>query len=333
MKSFRNTNQLVRLSFCFFAVLSFCMGCGTAYKHTPKDIPCDFENSIGMKFNYVEPGEFVAGCNPQYLEILTGEKNAEIKFRARAATQPDLLKYRDKPQQKIIIKNGYFLGCFEVTYGQFSRFVKETGHITEHEKDFPGGNWFHKLDFHWNEMPFHQNRDHPVVMVSYKDALEFCKWLSKKENRKYRLPTEEEWEYACRAGTTTNFHSGNKVEDLCKVAWIWKPNNSIGTKPVGFKLPNNWGFYDMHGNVFELCIANLEPYHGGTIVFDKPNLKHNKLVQMGGSWGYSYLSCLSGRYWSRHSIGTIETNKTPNKILYPSGKTWSSQGFRGFLEK
>jgi formylglycine-generating enzyme required for sulfatase activity len=98
--------------------------------------------------------------------------------------------------------------------------------------------------------------DYPAVYVSHGDAVEFCRRLSDQEGVEYRLPTEAEWEYACRAGTTTAFSFGDDAAKLGQYAWYQKNAEDIGEKyahRVGQKLPNPWGLYDMHGNVFEWC--------------------------------------------------------------------------------
>ena len=93
--------------------------------------------------------------------------------------------------------------------------------------------------------------DHPVVDVSWDDAMKFCRWLSEEQGfRGARLPTEEEWEYACRAGTSTRYWSGDSEEALAKVGW-YKANSEGGTHAVGEKPANPWGLYDLHGNVWE----------------------------------------------------------------------------------
>jgi len=93
-------------------------------------------------------------------------------------------------------------------------------------------------------------RKRPVINVSWNDAEKYCKWLSEKTKQNYRLPTEKEWEYACRAGSTGKWSFGNDEKELGKFAWYDK-NSDKKTHLVGEKLPNKWGLYDMHGNVFE----------------------------------------------------------------------------------
>ena len=97
--------------------------------------------------------------------------------------------------------------------------------------------------------------DHPVVRISWNDADAFCKWLSKEEGKTYRLPTEAEWEYACRAGTSTAYSFGDDRAELAEHAWF----DQSETHPVGKKKPNAWGLYDMHGNAEEWCADWYDP--------------------------------------------------------------------------
>lgn len=125
----------------------------------------------------------------------------------------------------------------------------------------------------------------PVINVSWNDATDYCKWLSEQTGHRYRLPTEAEWEYACRAGTTTKWNFGDDWKELGKYAW-YNPNNSRRTNEVGKKEPNPWGLYDMHGNVWEWCqddwVSNYEktPRDGTAYKKDKDSCK----VVRGGSW-------------------------------------------------
>ena len=125
------------------------------------------------------------------------------------------------------ITKPFYLGTYHVTRGQFRQFVKDTGYKTDAEKGRQaGGLWAGTLTrrsigfnekYSWRNAGFEQTDEHPVVNVSWNDAVAFCKWLSRKEGKTYRLPTEAEWEYACRAGTTTRYYSGDDPETLAKV--------------------------------------------------------------------------------------------------------------------
>jgi formylglycine-generating enzyme required for sulfatase activity len=146
------------------------------------------------------------------------------------------------------------MGKFEVTVGQFKAFVNDSlGYRTEAER---AGD-----PFTWREPRFArpQNDDQPVVCVSWNDAQEFCKWLSKKTGQQFRLHYEAEWEYCCRAGTTTRYSFGEDDKDLGDHGWF-KGNAGGQTRPVGKKKPNPWGLHDMHGNVFERCQDGQRQY-------------------------------------------------------------------------
>ena len=97
-----------------------------------------------------------------------------------------------------------------------------------------------------------KGKDHPVETVSWDDAQAFCKKMLELTKQTVRLPSEAEWEFSCKAGTTTQFHSGDLEADLARVAWYGK-NSNESTHPVGQKEPNSFGLYDMHGNVWQWC--------------------------------------------------------------------------------
>jgi formylglycine-generating enzyme required for sulfatase activity len=149
---------------------------------------------------------------------------------------------------------------------------------------------------------FEQSDEHPVVCVSWNDAVAFCGWLSRKEGKGYRLPTEAEWEYACRAGTTTRYHSGDDPETLAQVGnvadatakakfadWTGAIADSDGyvfTAPVGRFRPNAFGLYDMHGNAWEWCADRYgEKYYAASPSDDPtgPDSGTGRVLR-GGSW-------------------------------------------------
>ena len=178
-------------------------------------------NSIGMKLTLVPSGEFMMGSR---------ESTEASAASFNKANGEDIVgaSYFDSehPQHRVRITRPFYMGTYHVTRGQFRQFVAKTGYKTDAEKrEHPGGMGWNaetkKFGFaekySWRNAGFEQTDEHPVVDISWSDATAFCKWLSQRENHTYRLPTEAEWEYACRAGTTTRFSSGDDPETLAKV--------------------------------------------------------------------------------------------------------------------
>jgi len=134
-------------------------------------------------------------------------------------------------------------------------------------------------------------RGHPIISVSHHAAMEFCRWLSAKTGKTYRLPTEAEWEYACRAGSETAYSFGELPIKLAEYAWF-RMNSEDQPHAVGLKKPNPWGLYDMHGNVAEWCLDLYDKGYYKT--FDPlvpaeapvliPGAQHYPHVVRGGSW-------------------------------------------------
>ena len=136
----------------------------------------------------------------------------------------------------------------------------------------------------------------PVETVSWDDAQEFCKRLGQATKQTVRLPTEAEWEYACRAGSQTEYCNGNGVEALKKVGWCSYDGNwgsAGGTKPVGSFQPNAWGFYDMHGNVWEWCQDWYGDYAAKVAADPQGHVQGAYRVLRGGSWNSNPGTCRS----------------------------------------
>jgi formylglycine-generating enzyme len=241
----------------------------------PKSAASDKEitNSIAMKLTFIPAGEFMMGSGE------SAEDTAAFfnKTYGMDVVTADFFN-REHPQHRVRIANAFYLGTYHVTRGQFRQFVEASRYKTDAEKgDGPGtygwnsktGRFDFNKDYSWRNVGFEQTDEHPVVGVSWNDAVAFCKWLSGKEGKTYRLPTEAEWEYACRAGTKTRYYSGDDPETLAKVgnvadaafrvkfpncSWAIKANDGyLFTAPVGQFKPNAFGLYDMHGNVWGWC--------------------------------------------------------------------------------
>jgi len=143
---------------------------------------------------------------------------------------------REGPQHQVRISEGFWMGQTEVTQGQYKSVMNAQP-------------WSGKSGVQ-------EDANNPAVYVRWDDAVEFCRKLSQQEGKTYRLPTEAEWEYACRAGTTTRFSFGDSDSSLGDYAWCGSNAYDVDEKyahSVGQKRPNPWGLYDMHGNVWEWC--------------------------------------------------------------------------------
>jgi formylglycine-generating enzyme required for sulfatase activity len=142
----------------------------------------------------------------------------------------------DETQHQVTLSKPFYCGKYEVTQAQY-RAVMGTN-----PSYFKGGN-------------------NPVEKVRWNNAMDFCRKLSERTGKNYNLPTEAQWEYACRAGTTTAYSMGNNADQLMNYAWYSSNSGTFGLHhPVGHKQPNAWGLYDMHGNVWEWCLSLYMPY-------------------------------------------------------------------------
>ena len=260
-------------------------------------------NSIGMKLVLIRAGNFRMGSPDS-------DKDAQAA---------------EKPQHRVRIKNAFYLGKYEVTRGEFRKFVTATKYRTDAEKDGKGG-WGYtgkkgaeferKPEFTWRNASFEQTDAHPVVNVSWNDAVAFCQWLNKKEGKTYRLPTEAEWEWSCRAGAIERWSSGDKEDELKGSANIpdaslkakladanWAKNWDDGapfTSAVGKYKANKFGLHDMHGNVWEWCSDSYdERYYANSPTNDPQGPETGSpRVCRGGSWHDGPVLCRSAfRGW------------------------------------
>lgn len=232
---------------------------------------------LGMELVAIEPGTFLMG-SPE------GETG-------RVASEG--------PLTQVTITRRYWMGKHQVTQGQYAAVMGS------------------------NPSTFKGSMIFPVETVSWADAIDFCANLTEKECRAgrlpagyvYRLPTEAEWEYACRAGTTSRFSFGDDPQAAELGNYAWYDGNSCGqTQPVGTRPPNPWGLYDLYGHVWEWCLDWSGTYRGGSLADPKgPSAGLSRVIR-GGSWSNSANACRSAY---RHN-------------LHPASKS-DSVGFRVVL--
>ena len=165
-----------------------------------------------------------------------------------------------------------------------------------------------------------KGKDNPVESVNWDDAQAFCKKLAEYTKQTVRLPTEAEWEFSCRAGTTTNFHSGDAEADLARAGW-YSANCKSTMHPVGLKEPNSFGLYDMHGNVWQWCEDWYgEDYYGKSVAENPqgPSQGTDRVLR-GGSWYNFSKICRSAYRFSNSPINLVYNFGF--RVVVPGSKT------------
>jgi len=315
-------------SYCLLGLLPIIAGCANTrrmasiapQKGAGWAIPLD--GSAQLPMQWIQPGGFDMGSP----ELEQGRKADE------------------GPVTKVTISNGYWLGRTELTIGQWKAITGETlrDHIAKmlvDEKVYDFGNQQKKIREFMNFNPSdpdrimaNENDELPMYFVSWDDGIEFCRLLTIKEKAagrlpkgyEYNLPTEAQWEYACRAGSNTSTFAGDLVMNgraapvLDSIAW-YGANNSIGytgkklgnsgagPRNAGEKKGNAWGLQDMPGNLWEWCLDQYAPYPGGNVIDPVASGAGVGRVNRGGSWGSA---AASERSASRAS------NPQPEKSAY-----------------
>ncbi len=243
----------------------------------------DVVNSIGMKFVRVPKGTFLMG-SPR------GNPNADL----------------DERQHEVTISRDFSIGAFECTQEQYERVMGKNPSQFQDPRNKES------------------TANHPVERISWNDAAEFCRRLSelpaeKAAGRSYRLPTEAEWEFACRGGSAGEFAFGDDAAALGDYAW-YEPNGGGQTHPVGQKRPNAFGIYDMHGNAWEWCADWYVEHSRRPVVDPTGPANGTDRVYRGGSWNYSAGYCRSA-------------NRTATKPDFDSfGFDFLSIGFRVVMD-
>lgn len=242
------------------------------------DTTAEWTNSTEMKLVLIPPGVFLMGSTPsQVLDAIQSAKSSGKTWGYTAISD-------EAPQHRVELSRPMWVGATEVTIGQFEMFVRETNYLTDGER-FGGGSSVllnetdpAKKSINWRSPGYSVSNDSAVCQVTWNDAIQFCNWLSTREQLQpyygqtptgdwesfieadgYRLPTEAEWEFACRAGTTTSYYFGESR----------KPHSEFATDrggKVASAPPNPFGLFDMSGSVEEWC----QDWWSGTYYSESP---------------------------------------------------------------
>lgn len=272
-----------------------------------RELALDLGDGGQLKLAPIPPGRFFMGSSDEQRTAIIKALTDAGLARAQAA---EFVK-DESPRHEVTISQPFHMGITPVTVDQFAAFVKETGYNTGAERS--GGSL--NIDIgreklrarsvrgaSWREPGFEQKGDHPVVHVDWKDAQAFCAWLSKKSGHTVRLPTEAQWEYACRAGSDTIYAWGDNPDDgkgwancadhtlqtkmdatpaFAFFAW---DDGFVYTSPVASFKANAFGLHDMIGNVWQWCEDRWSPY-GKDALTDPAGPEAGRVrVLRGGSW-------------------------------------------------
>ena len=232
------------------------------------------------------PAKFTPAETPSKFVNSIGMKFVLIEPGSFLMGQKEGGDWDERPVHKVTITTPFYMAVTEVSNAQYEQFDPDHRKLR-------------------GKLSFSKDDSDAVVFVSWYEAARFCKWLSKKEGKSYRLPTEAEWEYACRAGRTTAYHTGNSLPNAYhkNQQQTWQP------KPVSVKVgttsTNPWGLFDMHGNVEEWCYDWYGPYENSEQVNPVGRAAGDFKVTRGGSHStkVSYLR-------SANRLGTLPKDKS-----------------------
>lgn len=247
---------------------------------------------LPMNFIRIEPGTFRMGSPADEVDRIDNERPHEVR-----------------------ITRAFSIASTPVTCGQFAQFVQATGHQTAAEREgWAYGAWntttnaWDKIDRgSWRNPGFEQTDEHPVVCVDWNDAIAYCKWLSERDGRRYRLPTEAEWEFACRAGSTTAYPWGTNPADGAgflngldlsakHVFTLFPPfpwsDGFVHTSPVKQNRPNKVGLHDTLGNALEWCSDWFADYPESAVDPTGPETGTQRCLR-GGAFVYGPKHCRS----------------------------------------
>jgi eukaryotic-like serine/threonine-protein kinase len=256
-------------------------------------VPIDLTNSIGMNFKLIPPGEYDMGSTQEEIDSLLAElRDLGVGDFGKFAAQTSA------PRHRVRITHPIYLARSEVTRGQYEKFV-------EAQKYVPSAERLGELKFNWRD--FGDDPNQPVLGVSWEDANAFCRWLIEEEGLEYSLPSEAQWEWACRAGTTTLWSHGDDVTQLAEYAVYGKGGMP---EPVESRKPNPFGLHDMHGNVDEWCYDwHMRDFYSRSPLDHPvndvaPTDAGSGKVSRGGAWN-------AAAWWSRSATRTYDYAASP----------------------
>lgn len=259
-------------------------------------------------------------CNACVEPVEKAKKDADFVLIPQGTYTIGKKGHSVNPFRQVTVAN-FYIAKKEITNRQFEKFIKATSYKTDAERRHnamvfqPGLDefeWMEDSTAYWgypngvSRGGIKNKMDHPVTCISYTDIQAYCKWAG------VRLPTLEEWEIACRAGSHDDYFFGNDRNNIMKYANIWHGRDHLTadstdgymyTSPVASFAPNPWGLYDMYGNVFEFCSGKLNPLEKNTIAHAR-----------GGSWWCSKNAC---NFFNSYDIGRVNIHAS-----------FSNQGFR-----
>jgi formylglycine-generating enzyme required for sulfatase activity len=253
-------------------------------------VPVAFEDAIGIKFVLVPAGEFMMGS----------ADDEEGRYEVEG------------PQHKVTIKKPFYISIHQITQGQWESVTGTRPWEGENKHNTKSG------------------RSHAANYINWEDATDFCASISKRDGRTYRLPTEAEWEYACRAGGTTRYCYGDDVERLHEYSWYievtWPKPEERHPHAVGTRKANAWGIYDMHGNVWEACLDTQHTNYEGAPADGSAWIKDGETTN------------IDGREVMRHPLrggglrSTDRRVRTASRYSYPQTLSSYYTGFRVVAE-
>lgn len=252
-------------------------------------LPAAIETDMGLRLVLIPAGEYWMGTSK--LEA------ARVETYVERALVPSARRIKGETRHRVRLSRPFYMGYSEVTNAQFKKMRP-----------------WHKSDKHAPSRKLlqkHNAPNFPVTFVTHGDAVEFCRWLSKKSGKVYRLPTEAEWEYACRAGTDSAFHSGRwpsydgvNFSGVLPTEAAGSRRRPDGVLPVASLKPNPWGLYDMHGNLAEWCSDTWTPDLGTKPQTDPkgPKKPTDRRVLRGGTWWHSWPYARSAARYHGHIL-------------------------------